>query len=234
MVSALLLCAGYGSRLRPHTATTPKPLIKVGGRPIIEWWLQKLEDIECKNVIINTHYLSNQIEEYIRKRKTSNMKIEISFEKDLLGTGGTLYKHRRHFVDTTGILIHSDNITEQGLQEVIDVFEGRDPNTVATMLTFNCEKPENCGIVRVGERNILVEYHEKESGNFGNQANGAVFVFDERIFDDFKYVEKNKPIDFCGEIVPKLVRKTNVFHTEKTYIDIGTPSMLEKARSIWG
>ena len=157
MTKALLLCGGYGKRLLPYTKTTPKPLIKIGNRPIIEWWLSKLEEIECEEVIINTHYLPEQIESYLKYRHNSAMKIKISYEYDLLGTGGTVYKHRKEFENNTGIMIHSDNMTNQGLEEIVEAYNKRPPNIIGTMLTFDCEDPTSCGIVKVDRDNILRE-----------------------------------------------------------------------------
>ena len=55
-IRCLLLAAGLGTRLRPITDHQPKCLVEVGGRPILEWWLDKVETIQCEKAIVNTHY----------------------------------------------------------------------------------------------------------------------------------------------------------------------------------
>ena len=57
----LLLAAGLGTRLKPHTNSKPKCLMNIGGKPLLEYWLENLEKSYCKEVLINTHYLSEQV-----------------------------------------------------------------------------------------------------------------------------------------------------------------------------
>ena len=67
--------------------------MKIRGIPLLEYWLKNLENADCEAVLINTHYLAEQIEEFLSRRKTSKMRIETVYEKDLLGTAGTLKKN---------------------------------------------------------------------------------------------------------------------------------------------
>ena len=88
---ALLLSAGYGTRLRPITDKKPKCLVEIDNKPIIEHWLEKLEEIGCEKVFINTHYLFEEVNKFIKSRKKSSMIIKTKYEKKL-GTAGTLIK----------------------------------------------------------------------------------------------------------------------------------------------
>ena len=83
-LKALLLAAGLGTRLRPLTATIPKCLVKVGDLPILHDWILKLERIECKDILINTHYLSNQVESFIASKSWEPTNIQLSHESVLL------------------------------------------------------------------------------------------------------------------------------------------------------
>ena len=89
-ISALLLAAGYGTRLRPLTIDNPKCLIYVNDKPILEEWIIKLEEINAQKVLVNTHYFSEQIEDFLTNYQSDSMKITTSYEKKLLGTAGTL------------------------------------------------------------------------------------------------------------------------------------------------
>ena len=79
-MNAILLASGYGKRLRPFTKFTPKCLMKIRGVPLLKIWLNKLERANIKKVLINTHYLSKKIENFLQKNDF-NLKIELSYEK---------------------------------------------------------------------------------------------------------------------------------------------------------
>jgi MurNAc alpha-1-phosphate uridylyltransferase len=83
---AMVLAAGLGSRMRPLTDTMPKPLVPVAGKTLIDHVLDRLESAGVSEVIVNTHYLSEQLEDHLSKRKIP--KIRVSRERDLLDTGG--------------------------------------------------------------------------------------------------------------------------------------------------
>ena len=73
-IKALLLSAGFGTRLRPLTLKTPKCLVKVNGVPLLNHWLLKLEKLGCEEVIINTHYLSHKVLEFLDLEYDKNVK----------------------------------------------------------------------------------------------------------------------------------------------------------------
>ena len=92
-IKALLLAAGYGTRLRPLTLNVPKCLVEINGEPLLSNWLYKLENLGCEEVLINTHYLSEKVVEFLEKFNSQKLKINISHEKEILGTAGTLIEH---------------------------------------------------------------------------------------------------------------------------------------------
>ena len=85
-LKALILAAGFGTRLRPITLNTPKCLVDIGGKPLLENWFKILEKIGCQEALINTHYLSGNVEEFVRSYKTNEMILKTVYEKNLLGT----------------------------------------------------------------------------------------------------------------------------------------------------
>ena len=75
-IKALLLAAGFGTRLRPLTLTKPKCLMEINGVPILGHWLEKLDNLGCNEVLINTHYLNKKVEDYLAKINFKNMKVK--------------------------------------------------------------------------------------------------------------------------------------------------------------
>ena len=181
-IKALLLAAGYGTRLRPITITKPKCLVEVNGLPLLAYWLMKLEKLGCDEVLINTHYLSDKVIEFLKKYKSTNLKIKTAHEKKILGTAGTLIEHLDFFENSTGLLIHADNFTTDNLNDFLNMHHKRPKNCMITMLTFNTNDPKSCGIVKKDKEGKVIEFYEKSEKIMGNCANGALYAFDEASF----------------------------------------------------
>ena len=106
---AMILAAGFGSRLRPMTDHTPKALIDIEGRPILEIVIRRLIFAGASAIIINTHHLANQIEEFLKNRDFG-VPIDISFEKEILETGGGLKKAEFFFKDDQPFFLHNADV----------------------------------------------------------------------------------------------------------------------------
>lgn len=87
---AMVLAAGLGLRMRPLTQTTPKPLLEVGGRPMLDHALDRLQEAGVTQVVVNTHWLPEKIEDHLRDRSAPETRI--SREDELLETGGGIAK----------------------------------------------------------------------------------------------------------------------------------------------
>jgi len=94
---ALVLAAGEGRRLRPLTEKHPKCLLEVGGRPLLEWALLRLAQAGVTEVTVNLYHLAEQVVAYLEHQPLRELKINLSRESELLGTGGGLYQARRFF-----------------------------------------------------------------------------------------------------------------------------------------
>lgn len=95
---AVILAAGYGERLLPLTLLRPKPLVPAWGKPILRHVIDMLARWGVRDVLVNTHYHSGQILEYLRHNHVPGVRTQISFEPEILGTGGVL-THARWFLD---------------------------------------------------------------------------------------------------------------------------------------
>ena len=106
---AMILAAGYGKRLRPLTSNCPKPLLKLGKETLLSNTINFLEHSEIKEVVINVHYLANQIIEYVNRKKFK-LKITIIHEKDkILATGGGILNALKYFNESF-LCINPDTI----------------------------------------------------------------------------------------------------------------------------
>ena len=226
---ALLLAAGLGTRLKPFTDSKPKCLIDIGGKPLLEYWLESLENSNCKEVLINTHYLSEQVFDFVQKRPQTKMKIKTTYEKDLLGTAGTLMKNITFFKKDLGLLIHADNFTKLDLNKFIRAHLKRTKNTIISMVTFLSDNPSSCGIVDIDQNQVLLDFNEKPANPKSSLANAAIYAFEDEFLQEF--IKLDHPYDFSKDVIDKFIGKIQTWKTNEILIDIGTPKSLAKSQT---
>ena len=117
-MKAVILCAGKGERLRPLTENIPKPMILINGRPVLEYLIQLCKNNDIKEIAINTSYLPEKIKEYFGDGSKFGVKINYSFESELLGTSGAL-NNFRDFLDEPFFVIYGDNVTDLNLKKML-------------------------------------------------------------------------------------------------------------------
>jgi len=118
-MKALILAAGLGTRLRPYTNHTPKPLFSIQGRPLLDIIIFKLIAAGCKAVIINTHHRHAQIEAYIAQH-TYPIQIQTRYEPDILGTGGAIKNVADFWNHRPFMVINADIVTTIDFKQVYD------------------------------------------------------------------------------------------------------------------
>ncbi|MGK7925265.1 MAG: nucleotidyltransferase family protein, partial [Spirulina sp.] len=182
---ALLLAAGYGTRLQPLTNTIPKCLVPIQGKPLLEIWLERLSQADINSFVINTHYLRDRVEKFIESSSYQD-RVTLRYEPELLGTAGTLLANLDFFQGEDGLLIHADNYCLADFSTFIRAHQQRPPDCLMTMMTFRSETPSSCGIVELDDRNIVIGFHEKVQFPPGNLANGAVFLLSPQLLERFR------------------------------------------------
>ena len=230
---ALLLAAGLGTRLRPLTLHTPKCLVQIHGEPLLGRWLRQLEAAGCEAVLINTHYLADQVLAFLGERPAIAMAVETVYEPELLGTAGTLLANRSFFEASTGLLIHADNAMAGDLQGLLAAHAARRADCLLTMLTFRTDQPRSCGIVATDAQGVVTAFHEKVADPPGNCANGALYAFNPEFVDLLARMQP-APSDFSTEVIPPLMGRIQTWHTDQPYLDIGTPQALAAAQELLG
>ena len=138
---AIILAAGFGTRMRPLTFKTPKPLIKINNLPIIFYILEELRKNNITNCFVNTHHLSDKIEKYINiyNKKNQSMKIKIIKEEKILETGGAVKNIKEKDITKPIVVINGDSIiiptnSKNFLADLIKNFE---PNNMDFLLLLD-------------------------------------------------------------------------------------------------
>lgn len=158
--TAMIFAAGLGTRMRPLTDTLPKPLVKLRGKTLIDWRLDKLVEAGVRRVIVNTHYKAELLAQHLTARK--DIDILLSHEPLLLETGGGLVKALPLLGEEPFYLLNSDSLWLDGTGDVPALqrlAERWNPNTMDELLLLHT--PERA-----------VSYHG--SGDFGMDAKGRL------------------------------------------------------------
>ena len=116
-MKAMILAAGYGTRLRPYTDHTPKPLFSIAGRPLLDVIINQLQKAGCKAVIINTHHLHHRIEDFLAAQNYE-LDVATQFEPQILGTGGAIKNVADFWDDRPFIVVNADIVADIDLEDV--------------------------------------------------------------------------------------------------------------------
>ena len=228
-MKALLLAAGFGTRLRPLTDTIPKCLVPINGRPLLGYWLEMLTEAGVGPLLVNLHYLPEQVREFLGSSRFCD-KVSTVHEEVLLGTGGTVLANRSFFREGPFMVIHADNFSRFDLRGFIERHRNRPSGCEITMLTFATGSPQSCGIVELDERGVVTGFHEKVANPPGNLANGAVYIMEQSVVD-FIAAKGNETVDLSTEVLPHFLNRIATFHNNDLHIDIGTPEAYHQAQN---
>ncbi|NNL75517.1 MAG: phosphotransferase [Desulfobacterales bacterium] len=116
-MKAMILAAGYGTRLRPYTNQTPKPLFSIAGRPLLDRIIHGLQKAGCTSVIINTHHLHQQIEAFVAAQNYS-LPVCTRYEPQILGTGGALKNVADFWENQPLMVINADIVADIDLKDI--------------------------------------------------------------------------------------------------------------------
>ncbi|MBR4574823.1 MAG: nucleotidyltransferase family protein [Lachnospiraceae bacterium] len=229
-MKAYLLAAGLGTRLRPITDTIPKCLVPICHRPLLAWWVDLFDSCGITEVLINTHYLTDPVREFIgQNNRTSRVKLVEVYEQELKGSAGTI-RDNRDFVRDSGdfLIAYADNLTNADLAGMTAFHKMC--GAPLTMGLFHTNDPKGCGIAALDSQNHITEFVEKPENPKSDLANAGIYVANETLFS---YIPKEGMCDLGKDVLPHLVGKMSGFEIKDYLIDIGTMQNYEKAQTDW-
>lgn len=230
-MKAFLLAAGLGSRLSPITDTIPKCLVEIAGHPMLDWWAKLLKENGIREVLVNTHYLQEQVHNYIEKFNKKNLGISFTefYEEKLLGSGGTV-RDNQAFIgsDKDFCICYADNLCNVRLRDMISFH--RKKKGLLTMALFRTNAPKQCGIARMNENGKIAEFIEKPEFPESNLANAGIYVVNRGIFE---YFPKDGFADFGKDILPQITDWMYGWEIKDYLIDIGTMDNYKRAKEEW-
>jgi len=223
---ALLLAGGFGTRLQPITNTTPKCLVPVGGRPILDYWVDALEQAGITSALLNTHHLPDPVRSYMADiNATRAVHLSESFEPELLGSAGTVTDNRDWADDADHIvIIYADNLSDIDLGALVSFHRTHD--SPITMALFHTPYPSKCGIATVDQNDAITSFVEKPDTPESNLANAGIYVVDAQAWRDFADMNA---MDFGFDVLPRFVGRMHGYVHGGYHRDIGTHESLEQA-----
>lgn len=219
-----IMAGGFGTRLRPLTDNTPKPMLKVGDRPILETLLLNFIKSGFSNFYISTHYLPHVIREYFGDGSKWNVSITYVHEDEPLGTGGALGLLPNSTPNLPLILVNGDVLTSVDFERVLDFHMTND--ALATMCVREYDYQIPYGVI-VGDGERIVSMEEKPIQRFF--VNAGIYVISPKVF---KNVEKNRRIDMPTLLQGYLDNNHDVlmFPIHEYWLDIGRMDDFKRAQ----
>jgi mannose-1-phosphate guanylyltransferase len=227
-VKAFLLAAGVGSRLRPLTDTTPKCMLPIDGRPLLDIWLDAFDRAGVDEVLVNLHHLPDAVRRHLAGHAGPPV-VRTVFEPELLGSAGTLRANRRWVEDEEFFLVcYADNLTDFDLRSLIDAQRQNRP--IATVAVFHSENPSAGGVVELDATGRIIGFVEKPSEPVSDLTNAGLYAFRPGVIDE---IDGGLPSDIGYDMLPGLVGRARAVPVEGYFLDIGTADAYRRAREEW-
>jgi mannose-1-phosphate guanylyltransferase len=227
-VKAFLLAAGLGTRLKPITDSTPKCMLDIDGRPLLDIWLDEFADAGVDEVLVNLHHLPDVVRGHLAAR-TGLPVVRTVFEPELLGSAGTLAVNREWVAGEEFFLAcYADNLTDFRLRTLIDAH--RSHGTVATLTVFHSENPSAGGVVELDGAGLVTGFVEKPAEPVSDLVNAGMYAFRPGLLDE---IDPMPPRDIGFDLLPRLVGRARAVPVEGYFRDIGTADAYRRARREW-
>jgi mannose-1-phosphate guanylyltransferase len=227
-MKAFLLAAGLGTRLKPITDHTPKCMLEIDGRPLLDIWLDEFDRAGVDEVLVNVHRLADVVRAHI-ERRDAPPEVHTFFEPELLGSAGTLVVNRDWVAGEEFFLAcNADNLTDFDLRSLIEFH--RKGDSIATLTLFHAEQPSACGIVELDDAFRVVGFEEKPRNPVSDLANAGIYAFHPSVLDD---VGGEPPLDIGFDMLPRLVGRARAIEIAGYFRDIGTAEAYRLAQEEW-
>ena len=230
-MKAIVLAAGFGTRLRPLTNNTPKPLLPVGDRPLIQYSLLLLKKYGITEVVINLHHQGKKIEQMLGDGRTLGMQILYSEEPEILGTGGGMKKASQFLSGGTFIAINGDILVDINLDKVLEFHRWK--RSVATMVLREDPDVETYGAIELDSKGRIRRFLRQpdwEGEKLLPYMFTGIHVLEPKIF---KYIPSHgfSPVTEAYQSMLKKDERLFGYPMKGYWRDLGTPKSYQQAKA---
>lgn len=233
-MKAMILAAGKGTRVRPITYTTPKPMIPILQKPVMEFLLELLRQHGFDQIMVNVSHLAEEIESYFRDGQKFGVQIAYSFEGKIadgnligeaVGSAGGMKRIQDFspFFDDTFVVLCGDALIDLDLTEAVKWH--RSKGSIATIITKTVPREEvsSYGVVVTEEDGRIKAFQEKPSVEeaLSTNINTGIYIFEPEVLN---YIPSGVEYDIGGQLFPKLVEIGAPFFAKPMdfeWVDIG-------------
>jgi mannose-1-phosphate guanylyltransferase len=245
-MKAMILAAGKGTRVRPITHTTPKPMIPILQKPVMEFLLELLREHGFDEIMVNVSHLAEEIENYFRDGQRFGVQIAYSFEGrieegeligEALGSAGGLKRIQdfQPFFDDTFVVLCGDALIDLDLTEAVRRHKQKGAMASLIARRVPMEEVSSYGVVVTDPEGRVLSFQEKPAvaEAASDMINTGIYIFEPEVLD---FIPSGEPSDIGSDLFPRLVEAGAPFYAlpmEFEWVDIGkVPDYWQAIRSV--
>ena len=229
-MKAFILAAGKGKRLGHLTKDTPKPMLMLNGKPILEHNILMCQKAGVQDIFINLHYLPDKITSYFGDGTKLGVNINYNIEPIILGTAGGILFFLEKISDEPFYVIYGDTYTEFDLRDLKIYHESvKSEFTIAMHWTNDIRQS---GLVELDQDGMIINFIEKPKINSieGGWVNSGIYFINPGVIDNM--VRKHS--DFAYDVIPKIIKrgqKIYGYKTEDKFLAVDTPQLFKHSQN---
>lgn len=226
-MNAIILCGGLATRLGELVKDTPKVMLEVKGRSVIDWQLDKLRQAGISQVVLAAGHLAEVLQASLGENH-QGIKLIYAIEPERLGTGGAI-KFAWNYLPKNNepvIVLNGDILTKAPLLAMISQLR---PDSDGIILGAKVPDASSYGTLEFNDDKKLLAFKEKEGINQPGYINGGVYLFTPKFYD---YFPPQTKFSIEYDVFPQIT-DLDVFAYDGTWVDIGVPERLAWARENW-
>ncbi|SFD08663.1 mannose-1-phosphate guanyltransferase [Streptomyces aidingensis] len=230
-MKAVVMAGGEGTRLRPMTASMPKPLLPVANRPIMEHVLRLLKQHGLTETVVTVQFLASLVKNYFGDGEELGMELTYAHEEKPLGTAGSVKNAEEALKDDSFLVISGDALTDFDLTDLVRYH--REKGALVTVCLTRVPNPLEFGITIVDDEGRVERFLEKPTWGqvFSDTVNTGIYVMEPEVFE---YVEADVSVDWSGDVFPRLLKEGRPIYgyvAEGYWEDVGTHESYVKAQA---
>lgn len=228
-MKALLLVGGFGTRLRPLTVSTPKQLLPIAGKPMIEWVVERLVNHGVEELILSLGYKSDAFLRAYPKGKILGLPFKIAIEPEPRGTAGAIrFCAETAGLDTTFLVLNGDVLTDLDTSSLVAFH--RQSGGMATIAMQTVENPSRYGVISTTDTGQVLDFVEKPAPGTepSNNINAGTYVMEPGVLDR---IPINTAVSVERETFPQLAADGELYamSADSYWLDTGTPEQFLEA-----